>query len=99
MKRERILGAGRDLRQACLARLLAEDGHRVHASRPERQRGHAGKPDPGRLAGRDRPGRLRGPPSPVAGAEGDGQHPPYPLCPSWPLCWMPSPPDPVRVAG
>lgn len=102
MKRElNFWVLGGDLRQACLARLLAEDGHRVHTYALS---GSVVTPTENLTLADSLDGIGRADcvvlPLPVAGAEGM-VNTPLPALPfPWPLCWMPShPPDPVRRPG
>ncbi len=103
MKRElNFWVLGGDLRQACLARLLAEDGHRVHTYALS---GSVVTPTENLTLADSLDGIGRADcvvlPLPVAGAEGMVNTPLHPLRPSPGLsagCPL-TPPDPVRRPG
>ena len=102
MKRElNFWVLGGDLRQACLARLLAEDGHRVHTYALS---GSVVTPTENLTLADSLDGIGRADcvvlPLPVAGAEGMVNTPLTALPFPWPLCWMPShPPRSCAAAG
>ena len=98
MKRElNFWVLGGDLRQACLARLLAEDGHRVHTYALS---GSVITPTENLTladsAGQTAWSSLSRWPGPRGWST-----PPLPALPfPWPLCWMPShPPRSCAAAG
>ena len=102
MKRElNFWVLGGDLRQACLARLLAEDGHRVHTYALS---GSVVTPTENLTLADSLDGIGRADcvvlPLPWPGPRG-WSTPPLPALPfPWPLCWMPShPPRSCAAAG